>query len=43
VIAVAKSRGLRTVNIVRRPELVDELKTIGGDVVIFNSYHPLIR
>jgi NADPH:quinone reductase-like Zn-dependent oxidoreductase len=37
VIAVAKSRGLRTVNIVRRPELLDKLKTIGGDVVVVNS------
>jgi NADPH:quinone reductase-like Zn-dependent oxidoreductase len=37
VIGLAKSRGLRTVNIVRRPELVDELKTIGGDVVVVDS------
>jgi NADPH:quinone reductase-like Zn-dependent oxidoreductase len=37
VIALAKSRGLRTVNIVRRPELVDELETIGGDVVVVDS------
>src|SRR6476620_2549855 len=37
VIAMAKARGLRTVNIVRRPELVDELKAIGGDVVVVNS------
>src|SRR5882724_11707997 len=36
VIAMAKARGLRTVNIVRRPELVDELKAIGGDVVVFS-------
>jgi NADPH:quinone reductase-like Zn-dependent oxidoreductase len=34
VIAMTKARGLRTVNIVRRPELVDELKAIGGDVVV---------
>jgi NADPH:quinone reductase-like Zn-dependent oxidoreductase len=34
VIAFAKSRGLRTVNIVRRPEVVDEIKAIGGDVVV---------
>jgi hypothetical protein len=33
-IALAKVRGLRTVNIVRRPELVDELKALGGDVVV---------
>src|SRR5882762_8501549 len=37
VIAFAKARGLRTVNIVRRPELVDEMKTIGGDVVVVDS------
>src|SRR4029077_764799 len=37
VIGLAKSRGLRTVNIVRRPELVAELKAIGGDVVVVNS------
>jgi NADPH:quinone reductase-like Zn-dependent oxidoreductase len=34
VIAFAKARGLKTVNIVRRPELVAELRAIGGDVVI---------
>src|SRR5580700_11245818 len=37
VIAMAKARGLRTVNIVRRPELVDELEAIGGDVVVVDS------
>ena len=37
VIAFAKSRGLKTVNIVRRPELVPELKAIGGDVVVVDS------
>jgi NADPH:quinone reductase-like Zn-dependent oxidoreductase len=37
VIAFAKMRGLKTVNIVRRPELVAELKAIGGDVVIIDS------
>ncbi len=37
VIAFAKKRGLKTVNIVRRPELVDELKAIGGDVVVVDS------
>ena len=34
VIAFAKTRGLKTVNIVRRPELVAELEAIGGDVVV---------
>ena len=37
VIAFAKTRGLKTVNIVRRSELVAELKAIGGDVVIIDS------
>ena len=34
VIAFAKARGLKTVNIVRRSELVPELEEIGGDVVV---------
>src|SRR6202162_1545402 len=37
VIAFAKTRGVKTVNIVRRPELVTELKAIGGDVVVVDS------
>jgi NADPH:quinone reductase-like Zn-dependent oxidoreductase len=37
VIAFAKTRGLKTVNIVRRPELVAELEAIGGDVVVLDS------
>ena len=37
VIAFAKARGLKTVNIVRRPELVPEIKAIGGDVVVVDS------
>ncbi len=37
VIAFAKARGFKTVNIVRRPELVAELKAIGGDVVVVDS------
>ena len=37
MIAFAKTRGLKTVNIVRRPELVAELKAIGGDVVVVDS------
>jgi NADPH:quinone reductase-like Zn-dependent oxidoreductase len=34
VIAFAKQRGVRTINIVRRPELIQELKDIGADVVL---------
>ncbi len=37
VIAFAKTRGLKTVNIVRRVELVAELAAIGGDVVVVDS------
>ncbi len=36
-IAIAKSRGLRTVNVVRRPELVTEIEEIGGDVVLVDG------
>ena len=34
VIAMAKQMGLHTVSVVRRPELIDELKQLGGDVVL---------
>jgi len=34
VIAIAKSRGIKTVNVVRREELVDEIKSLGGDIVL---------
>jgi NADPH:quinone reductase-like Zn-dependent oxidoreductase len=37
VIAFAKTRGLKTVNIVRRLELVAELEEIGADVVVVDS------
>ncbi|MGF6905311.1 zinc-dependent alcohol dehydrogenase family protein [Paraburkholderia sp. GAS348] len=37
VIAIAKSRGLRTVNLVRRAELVGELKAYGADVVVLDD------
>jgi NADPH:quinone reductase-like Zn-dependent oxidoreductase len=37
VIAFAKTRGLKTVNLVRRQELVAELESIGGDVVVVDS------
>src|SRR5713101_8207740 len=37
VIAFAKTRGLKTVNIVRRLELAAELEAIGGDVVVVDS------
>jgi mitochondrial enoyl-[acyl-carrier protein] reductase / trans-2-enoyl-CoA reductase len=34
VIAVAKELGLRTMNLVRRPELIEELLALGADVVV---------
>ena len=37
VIALAKKRGLRTINFVRRPELVKELEEAGGDVVLVDE------
>jgi NADPH:quinone reductase-like Zn-dependent oxidoreductase len=37
VIAFAKKRGLRTINVVRRPELIEELKELGGDVVVVDG------
>src|SRR5271156_2830626 len=37
VIALAKARGFKTINLVRRAELIDELKALGGDVVIVDG------
>jgi NADPH:quinone reductase-like Zn-dependent oxidoreductase len=37
VIAFAKARGLKTINIVRRTELISELESIGADAVIVQS------
>lgn len=37
LIQAAKAHGLRTINFVRRPELIDELKELGGDVVLLDS------
>jgi NADPH:quinone reductase-like Zn-dependent oxidoreductase len=34
VIVFAKQKGLRTINIVRRPELIAELQDIGADIVL---------
>ena len=33
VIAFAKARGFKTINLVRRTELIDELEALGGDLV----------
>lgn len=40
VIALAKKRGAKTVNIVRRPELIEELKAAGADAVIVDAGDP---
>ena len=34
VIQIARYRGLHTVNVVRRPELIPELQALGADVVV---------
>ena len=37
VVQMAKARGLRTVNLVRRPEVVDGLKNLGADHVLVGT------
>lgn len=37
VISFAKAKGWKTINIVRRPELINELLKIGGDIVILGE------
>jgi mitochondrial enoyl-[acyl-carrier protein] reductase / trans-2-enoyl-CoA reductase len=37
LIVLAKQRGLRTVNVVRRAELAGELKAVGADIVVVDS------
>src|SRR6202162_1135598 len=37
LIAIAKARGLRTINLVRRQELLKELKVAGGDIVLVDE------
>jgi NADPH:quinone reductase-like Zn-dependent oxidoreductase len=36
-VAIAKSLGLKTVNVVRREEVVPEIKALGGDVVLVDG------
>src|SRR5258708_18060046 len=36
-IAIAKSLGLRTVNVVRREEVIAEMQALGGDVVLVDG------
>jgi len=37
LIAIARARGLKTINFVRRPELVAELEAVGGDLVVVDQ------
>ena len=37
LIAIAKARGIRTINFVRRPELIPELEAAGGDLVLVDD------
>lgn len=37
VIAISKERGLRTVNLVRRPELIQELRALGADLCLVDG------
>lgn len=37
LIRLARRRGVRTVNVVRRPQMIDELRELGGDVVLLDG------
>jgi NADPH:quinone reductase-like Zn-dependent oxidoreductase len=37
LIAIAKARGIKTINFVRRPELIPELQAIGGDLAVVDD------
>jgi NADPH:quinone reductase-like Zn-dependent oxidoreductase len=41
IIRLARSDGVRTINVVRRREAIDELKELGGDIVISSSEGPI--
>lgn len=41
VIKLARHDGIKTLNVVRRPEAIDELKALGGDAVISSSSGPI--
>ena len=42
VIQLARDLGIRTLSLVRRPELVDELRLLGGDVVLVDDEAGLV-
>jgi len=37
LIRLARRKGVRTVNVVRRPEMIEELRELGGDVVLLDG------
>lgn len=37
LIQIAKQMGFRTINLVRRPELIEEIRELGGDVVLLDD------
>src|SRR5207249_8981716 len=41
VIKLARHDGIKTINVVRRPEAVAEVKDLGGDAVISSSDRPI--
>ncbi len=41
VIKLARHDGIKTANVVRRPEAIDELKALGADVVLSSSNGPI--
>src|SRR5580692_10310964 len=43
LIAIAKARGIKTINLVRRPELIPELQAIGSDLVVEDGALDKIR
>jgi len=43
LIAIAKARGIKTINLVRRPDLIPELQAIGGELVVVDEDGALDR
>jgi NADPH:quinone reductase-like Zn-dependent oxidoreductase len=43
IIAIGRARGLKTINLVRRPELISELQAIGGDLAIVDDDEAIDR
>jgi NADPH:quinone reductase-like Zn-dependent oxidoreductase len=43
VIAIARTQGIRTISVVRRPELADELRALGADEVICDADQDVVE